>query len=264
MSKKSFTLIELLVVIAIIAVLAGMLLPSLSKAKEAAHGTTCANMLKNLGIFSQFYIDNTNGRILPAWGRVNISATPGGLEKFCWLMIMSEEAQMPCYMTAADCDKAIFASPNSEASRLDNFSRLFGQYFHCPSMPEIDPSTGKRYWTYGLAPTNLGYGYNYYIRSSSSAENGYISSINELKQFSLSRIPLMADIWKIFVTKGRSGIGITVNQCIPISNQAASQQPWGPNGAHRRGSNFLWLDGHVSTETGKPSGYKTNPWNSNN
>jgi len=64
--------------------------------------------------------------------------------------------------------------------------------------------------------------------------------------------------------RGRDGIGITVNQCIPTNGQADWQQPWKANGAHLRGSNFLWLDGHVSTLNSKPSGYKTNPWNNNN
>jgi prepilin-type N-terminal cleavage/methylation domain-containing protein/prepilin-type processing-associated H-X9-DG protein len=216
---RAFTLIELLVVIAIIAILAAILFPVYSQAREKARSITCTSNVKNLALAWQLYAQDFDETFPPVALRVG-----GNGPQYFWQVMIEPYIRRglvdQTYFGGNDEAGSIFICPNyltaapayDEAGNpRDEGSPAFGQYPIASYAPNFAITTA--WWALGQS------------WAGPSANPGHLASVGEPAQ-----IVLLAENHDCCVeTSGGGG---------PNSWTRAARR-------HREGANYAMADGHV-------------------
>lgn len=231
-STNGFSLVELLVVIAIIALLASILLPSLSNARESARRVQCINNLRQLAITWEVYTDDNAGR-LPANGYGNPETL--GAQR---LWVLGDTHQNPAAFT-------------NESFLLDQRHAGFAEYlrtagvYKCPSDRTTIEIKDRAF------PKTRSYALNGYLGwQAPIVEASFLSPRHQLylKTGDLGGAAPSQLLQFIDTAPGNICNSAFV---IAIGSNLEGLYYHLPSAQHRRRGNLSFIDGHVETRTWK-------------
>ena len=240
-----FTLVELLVVIAIIAILAGILLPALSKARARAEGIACLNNTRQLLLAWQLYADEHDG-LLPY--NLGMNGSPASRTNINWVNNVMTWGATPGTLDSDNTNTATITSAS-----LGPYIGSVTSIFSCPSDRTLSDRQREAGWDRRIRS----YSMNAMVGNAGAFIIGGVN-VNNLgyKQFfKITQIQQPAEIF-VFLDEHPDSIddGYFINKDAPSTSGAAyagsrvAPDEWTdlPASYHNRATAFSFADGHAT------------------
>lgn len=265
MTRRAFSLIELLVVVAVVALLIGLLLPALGKARDSARASVCLSTLRQFGIAGDQYAE-ANGDVFVPHKPPNL---PGGTSNPANVYEVGNGLKFrPPWPVLLGPTLGIF--PLGEPSIVDARQDYVNPFFRCPSAPEwVDERNyafGYNLQFLGNARQRAGRYYNYPVPRS-RVTHPAITVVFADALGTGAGVPLAArqpfsNQGTVFAALGNHAYTLDPPRLTPTSDRGtgdAGSPRSGPADRHGGRVNAAFADGHAAGFRPTDLGYRARP-----